>query len=47
MTKSTWEEKCVFDLYFHITVHHQRKPEQELKQYGNLGTGADAKVIEG
>jgi hypothetical protein len=29
-------------LHFHIAVHYQRKPGQELKQGRNLEAGADA-----
>ena len=30
-----------------LTVHHQRKPGQELKQGNNLEGGADAEAMEG
>jgi hypothetical protein len=33
--------------HFHITVHHQRKSGQELKQARNPETGADAEAMEG
>jgi hypothetical protein len=29
-------------LYFHITIHHWKKTEQELKQDCSLEAGADA-----
>jgi hypothetical protein len=34
-------------VHFHITVHHRRKPRQELKQDRNLEAGADAEAMEG
>jgi hypothetical protein len=46
MIKATWGEKDLFGLHFHITVHHQRKLGQELKQGRNLEAGADAEAIE-
>ncbi|EDL21040.1 mCG140729 [Mus musculus] len=46
MTKETWGGKGLFGLHFHITVHHQRKSEQELKQGRDLETGADAEAME-
>jgi hypothetical protein len=36
----------LFALYFHITVHHWKKPGQELKQGRNLMAGMDAEAIE-
>ena len=45
--KATWGGKGLFGLHFHITVHHQRKSGQELKQDRNLETGADAESVEG
>jgi hypothetical protein len=30
--QTPWGGKGLFDLYFHTTVHHQRKSRQELKQ---------------
>lgn len=39
MKKPVREEK-VHALLFHTTVHHQSKPEQELKQVKNLDAGA-------
>lgn len=31
-----WGEKSLFDSHFHITVHHQKKSGQELKQQQKL-----------
>ena len=45
MTKATWGGKGFFDLHFPITVHHQRKLEQELKEGRNLEAGADIEAI--
>jgi hypothetical protein len=39
--------KSFFDLHFHITLHHQRKSGQELKQGKNLEAGSDSGVMEG
>jgi len=36
----------LFDLDFHISVHHQRKLGQELKWGKNLEAGADAEAME-
>ena len=47
MIKATWGGKDVFCLHFHITVYHQRKSGQELKQGRNLEPGADAAIMEG
>jgi hypothetical protein len=33
--------KGLFSLYFHITVHHQKKLEQELTQGRTLEAGVD------
>jgi hypothetical protein len=44
MTKTAWGGKCLFSLHFHIAVHHQRKPGQELTQSRNLEAGADAEL---
>ena len=44
--KANWERKALFRLHFHITVHQQRKTEQDLKQGRNLKAGADAEVME-
>jgi hypothetical protein len=46
MTKAARGGKGLHGLYFHITVHHQRKSGQELKQYRNLKAEADAETIE-
>ncbi|KRY94820.1 hypothetical protein T4B_1409, partial [Trichinella pseudospiralis] len=45
MTKASWGEKGLFGLGFHLTVHHQRKSEQELEQGRNLEAGADAEFM--
>jgi len=45
--KASWGGKGLFGLHFHITVHHQRKSGQELKQGRKLEAGADAKTIKG
>jgi hypothetical protein len=37
----------LFSLCFPITVHHQRKSRQELKQGKNLVAGDGAEAIEG
>lgn len=37
--KASWEGEGLFDLYFHIAVHHQKKSWQELKQDKNLESG--------
>jgi hypothetical protein len=47
MTKASWQGKGLFDLCLVITVHHQRKSGQELKQGRNLETGADAEAMRG
>ncbi|EDL77409.1 rCG25260 [Rattus norvegicus] len=47
MTKETWGGKGLFSLYYHITICHQRKSGQELKQGRNLEAGADAETMEG
>jgi hypothetical protein len=44
MTKAIWGGKGLFSLCFHITVHHQRKSGQELKQGRNLEAGADTEA---
>jgi len=38
--------KDLFSLHFHITVHHQRKSGQELKQDRSLEAGVDAEAME-
>jgi hypothetical protein len=40
--KESWGERLSG---FHITVHHQRKTGQELKQGRNLEAGADVDAI--
>jgi hypothetical protein len=45
--KQVGQERVLFSLCFHITVHHWRKSGQELKQGCNLEAGADAKTMEG
>jgi hypothetical protein len=47
MTKATWGGKGLLGLYFHITICHEWKSGQELKQSRNLEAGADAEVMEG
>ena len=42
-----WREKALFGLHFHITIHHQRKSEQELTQGRNLETGVNSQVMRG
>jgi hypothetical protein len=37
----------LISLDFYITVHHQRKLGQELKQGRNLETGSDAEAMDG
>ena len=44
MTKASWGGKGLFSLCFHVTVHHQRKSGQELKQGRNLEAGADTEA---
>jgi hypothetical protein len=44
--KASWRGKGLGS-NFHITVDHQRKPGQELKQGRNLEAGADAEAMEG
>jgi hypothetical protein len=45
--KASCGEKDLFGLYFQITIHHQRKSGQELKQDRNLEAEADAEAMEG
>jgi hypothetical protein len=45
--KTSWGGKELFDLHFHIVVHHWRKPGQELKWARNMEAGTDAEVMEG
>ena len=46
MIIATGRRKGSFGLYFYITVHHQRKSVQELKNGRNLEAGADAEAME-
>jgi hypothetical protein len=39
--------KGLFDLHFHIAVHHGRKSGQELKQGRKLEAEANAEAMEG
>ena len=43
----TWKGKDLFSLCFHISLHHQRKSGQELKQGRTLPAGPDAEAMEG
>ena len=43
--KASWRGKDLSGLPFHITLHPQKKSEQELKQGGNLEAGADAEAV--
>ena len=45
--QSNSERKGVYDLHFHITVHHWKKSGQEYKQGRNLLAGADVQAMEG
>ena len=36
---------ALFGLHFHITVHHQRKSREELKEGRTLEAGADAETM--
>jgi hypothetical protein len=45
--QASWRGKGLLSLYFHITVHHQRKSGQKLRQGRNLEAGADAEAMEG
>ena len=48
MTKTQVGEEGVYTVkYFHITVHHQKKPRQELKQDRNLEAEADRETMGG
>jgi hypothetical protein len=40
--KASWGGKGLFNLHFHIAVHHQRKSGMELTQGRILEAGADA-----
>lgn len=41
-----WGEKDLFDLHFHIKVHHQRTSGQEHKQDRNPEAGAAVEAME-
>jgi hypothetical protein len=45
--KARWGGKGLFILHFHITIHHQRKSGQEIKQGRNLESRADVEAMEG
>ena len=45
--KAGWGGQGLFRFHFHITVHHERKSGQELKQGRTLEAGADAEAMEG
>jgi hypothetical protein len=40
------EERVYLVYTFHNTVHHQKKPEQDLKQGRNLRAGPDTEAME-
>ena len=46
ITKAIWRRKGLLGLCFHITVHHQRKSGQELKQ-GRSCSRSEAEAVEG
>lgn len=43
--QDNFEGKGLFCLYFHVTVHHRGKSEQELKQGKNLEAGTKAQAM--
>lgn len=45
MAKATCGGKDLFGLCFIITVHHQTKPQQELKQGRKPEAGAEAEAL--
>ena len=45
--ETSWGGKGVFNLHFHIAVHHQRNLGQKLTQGRNLEAEAGAEAIEG
>jgi hypothetical protein len=47
MTEATRGRKGLFGLCFHSTVHHQRRPGQELRQGRILEAEADAEAVGG
>ena len=46
MAKETQGAKVLFDLHFHIIVHHGRNSREELKKGMNLKAEADVEVVE-
>ena len=44
--KAKWGGKGLFNLYFLIATHYQKKSGQELKQGRNLEAGTDAEAVE-
>lgn len=46
MTKAFWVRKGAFSSHFHMTVHHWRKSEQELKLGRVLKAGTEAETME-
>jgi hypothetical protein len=44
--KHLGEQKGLFGLHFHSSVHHQRKSGQELNHGGSLEAGADTEAME-
>lgn len=46
MTKQTQGAKGLFDLHFHIIVHHRSNSRDELKKGMNLKAKADVEVLE-
>lgn len=44
--KASWEGKGLLSLQFHITVHHQSKLGQELKQFKILKARADTEAMD-
>lgn len=47
MTKESWRGEGSFGLHVLITVHHEGKVGQEVKNRRNLEAGAEAKTMEG
>ena len=45
--KAGWGGKGLFGFHFQITVHHQKKSGQDLKQDRILRAGTDAEATEG
>ena len=46
MTKATWGGESLVGFYFLISVHHQWKSRQELKEGRNLEAEADVEAME-